>query len=60
VARDAGYRKLVVQVRASNAHARGYYRGLGFAECGRLTRQVIIDDEEDDEIVMELFLSRDD
>lgn len=60
VARDAGYRKLVVQVRASNAHARGYYRGLGFAECGRLTRQVIIDDQEDDEIVMELFLSRED
>jgi ribosomal protein S18 acetylase RimI-like enzyme len=56
VAREAGYRKLVVQVRASNAHARGYYRGLGFAECGRLTRQVVIDGLEDDEIIMELFL----
>ena len=43
-----------------NAHARGYYRGLGFAECGRLTRQVIIDDQEDHDKVMELFLSRED
>jgi ribosomal protein S18 acetylase RimI-like enzyme len=56
VARNAGYRKLVVQVRASNTRATAYYRGLGFAECGRLTRQVVIDGQEDDEIVMELFL----
>jgi putative acetyltransferase len=56
VARTAAYRKLVVQVRASNAHARAYYRGLGFAECGRLTRQVVIDGRDDDEVIMELFL----
>ncbi len=55
-ARGAGYRKLLVQVRASNAHALSYYRGLGFAECGRLARQVVIDGHEDDEILMELFL----
>ena len=60
VARDAGYQKLVVQVRASNARARSYYRGLGFAECGRLTRHIVIDGQEDDEIVMELFLHRED
>jgi len=55
-ARAAGFRKLVVQVRASNLHAQAFYRGLGFDECGRLTRQVVIDGQEDDEIVMEFFL----
>ena len=55
-ARSAGYRKLIVQVRASNLPAQGFYRGLGFTECGRLARQVIIDGQEDDEILMELFL----
>jgi RimJ/RimL family protein N-acetyltransferase len=52
----AGYRKLVIQVRASNAAARTYYRGLGFAECGRLGAQVIVDGTVDDEVLMELFL----
>jgi ribosomal protein S18 acetylase RimI-like enzyme len=55
-ARGAGYRKLVIQVRASNAAAHAFYRRLGFADCGRLTRQVIIDGVEDDEVLMELFL----
>jgi ribosomal protein S18 acetylase RimI-like enzyme len=56
-AREAGYRKLAIQVRASNTAAQGYYRRLGFHECGRLTRQVIIDGFEDDEILMEFFLN---
>lgn len=55
-ARDAGYRKLVIQVRGSNAAAQSFYRSIGFAGCGRLTRQVIIDGVEDDEVLMELFL----
>jgi L-amino acid N-acyltransferase YncA len=55
-AREAKYQKLVVQVRATNAHARAFYRGLGFAECGRLSRQVVIDGTPDDEILMELFV----
>lgn len=55
-ARDAHYRKLVVQVRGINAHAQSFYQRLGFAECGRLSRQVVIDGREDDEILMELFL----
>lgn len=55
---DAGYRKLVIQVRASNRVAQSYYRGLGFRECGRLTGQVLLDDVEDDEILMECFLQR--
>lgn len=55
-ARDAGYRKLVIQVRASNVPARRFYARLGFEECGRLTRQVCIDGQDDDEVLMELFL----
>ena len=55
-ARAAQYRKLVVQVRSTNSHAQYFYRRLGFAECGRLSRQVMIDGSEDDEILMELFL----
>jgi phosphinothricin acetyltransferase len=54
-ARAVGYRKLVIQVRNSNLRAQAFYRGLGFRECGRLTRQVVIDGLEDDEILMELF-----
>jgi ribosomal protein S18 acetylase RimI-like enzyme len=55
-ARDAGYRKLVIQVRGTNEDAQGFYRTLGFRECGRLGRQVVIDGVEDDELLMELFL----
>lgn len=55
-ARDSQYQKLLVQVRRTNAHAQSFYRGLGFAECGLLSRQVIIDGRPDDEILMELFL----
>jgi ribosomal protein S18 acetylase RimI-like enzyme len=55
-AREAAYQKLVVQVRATNAHAQAFYRSLGFAECGRLSRQVVIDGTPDDEVLMELFL----
>jgi ribosomal protein S18 acetylase RimI-like enzyme len=54
---EAGYVKIVIQVRGSNASARRFYRKLGFRECGRLSRQVRIDGAEDDEILMELFLS---
>jgi GNAT superfamily N-acetyltransferase len=56
-AREAGYRKLAIQVRASNTVAQAFYRTLGFRECGRLTRQVIIDGVEDDEVLMEYFCS---
>jgi ribosomal protein S18 acetylase RimI-like enzyme len=55
-ARDARYQKLVVQVRGTNAHAQSFYRRLGFVDCGRLSRQVMIDGGHDDEILMELFL----
>jgi ribosomal protein S18 acetylase RimI-like enzyme len=55
-ARDAGYRKLVIQVRVPNTAAQAFYRRLGFQECGRLARQVRIDGVEDDEVLMEFFV----
>lgn len=55
-ARDAGYEKLVIFVRGTNSSAQGFYRGLGFRECGRLHRQVKIAGDYDDEVLMELSL----
>jgi phosphinothricin acetyltransferase len=55
-AREAGYRKLAIQVRGTNTRAQRFYFGIGFRECGRLTRQVVIDGKEDDEVLMELFV----
>jgi L-amino acid N-acyltransferase YncA len=55
-AMSAGYRKMVIQVRASNASALSFYQRLGFRECGRLRDQVVIDGKDDDEVVLELFL----
>jgi ribosomal protein S18 acetylase RimI-like enzyme len=54
-AQECSYRKAVIQVRGTNVAAQGFYRGIGFRECGRLTRQVVIDGVEDDEVVMEYF-----
>ena len=55
-AREAEYQKLAIQVRASNTAAQSFHRRLGFQECGRVTRQVMIDGVEDDEVLMEFFL----
>jgi len=55
-AREHGYRKVVIQVRWTNAGARAFYGRLGFRECGRLTRQVVMDGVEEDEVLMECFL----
>jgi RimJ/RimL family protein N-acetyltransferase len=54
-AEAAGYRKLVIQVRASNQAAQRFYGQLGFTECGRLRAQVLIDGQMDDEVVLEFF-----
>ena len=56
-AREAGFLKLAIQVRASNSPAQRFYRKLGFKECGRLTRHVIIDGVAEDEVLMEFFLA---
>ena len=45
----------MIQVRASNMSAQSFYRKLGFIACGRLSRQVMIDEQEDDEIILEFF-----
>jgi ribosomal protein S18 acetylase RimI-like enzyme len=55
-AREASYRKLAIQVRGTNVRAQAFYRSIGFRECGRLGRQVVIDGTEDDEVLMELFV----
>jgi ribosomal-protein-alanine N-acetyltransferase len=55
-ARERGFRKFVIQVRSSNTVAQHFYERLGFRACGRLTSQVRIGEQEDDEIIMELFL----
>ena len=55
---SAGYRKAVITVRGSNASALSFYRGLGFIECGRLSKQVVLDGVEDDEVLLEMFLFR--
>ncbi len=55
-AREHAYEKLVIFVRASNTSAQAFYRALGFQACGRFARQVKIDGQYDDEILMEKFL----
>jgi RimJ/RimL family protein N-acetyltransferase len=51
-----GYRKFVIQVRGGNMGAQAFYGRLGFRECGRLSRQVIVDGCEEDEVLMEYFV----
>lgn len=53
-----GYRKFVIQVRATNAAALAYYQSLGFTVCGRYTRHVVIDGVEEDEVLLELHLAQ--
>lgn len=55
-ARASGYEKIVLFVRASNTNAQLFYTNLGFKPCGKFARQVKIDGQYDDEILMELFL----
>ena len=55
-ARRCGYEKILIYVRASNEGALRFYKGLGFVEIGRASRQVKIDGQYDDEIFLEHFL----
>jgi len=55
-ARANSYEKVVIYVRAGNAGAQAFYRGLGFVPRGVLERQVKIDGQYEDEVFMELFL----
>ncbi len=55
-AQEKGYEKVVIYVRAGNKAAQEFYQNLGFVPKGTLEKQVKIDGEYDDEIVMEMFL----
>jgi ribosomal protein S18 acetylase RimI-like enzyme len=55
-AQTTGYRKILIQVRASNEGAQSFYKKLGFEECGRLRDQVLIAGVADDEILFEYFI----
>jgi dephospho-CoA kinase len=55
-AREAGFQKIVIQVRADNPDAQGFYTRLGFNLCGRLAKQALFDGQYVDELLYELFL----
>lgn len=55
-ARQVGFAKFVVAVRADNPGAQAFYRALGFQPCGRLTRQAFVDGRYVDELLFEMFL----
>jgi ribosomal protein S18 acetylase RimI-like enzyme len=55
-ARQQGYEKAIVYVRASNSGGQAYYRRVGFVPKAILERQVKIDGTYDDEVVMEFFI----
>jgi L-amino acid N-acyltransferase YncA len=55
-ARQEGYEKAVVYVRASNSGGQAFYRRVGFVPKAILERQVKIDGTYDDEVLMELFI----
>jgi ribosomal-protein-alanine N-acetyltransferase len=52
----AGVSEVILEVRASNAAAVGFYRALGFAENGRRARYYA--DPEEDALLMRLGLER--
>ena len=56
-AREQGYEKFVIQVLASNARARRFYRGLGFRDIGIARRHVRLGDDMHDEVYMEVQTS---
>jgi len=55
-ARELGFSKLVITVRADNPGAQAFYGAQGFKPCGRLTRQAFVDGRWVDELLYELFL----
>jgi RimJ/RimL family protein N-acetyltransferase len=55
-AKDAGFEKIVVWVFEDNIQGLRFYEKLGFRRVGKWTKQVKIDDEYHDEILLEKFL----
>jgi GNAT superfamily N-acetyltransferase len=58
-ARQRGYEKIMLSVRAGNASAIEFYREMGFAPKLVLERQVKIEGEYDDQVLMERFIALD-
>ncbi len=56
-ARELGFSKLVISVRAENPAAQAFYTRLGFQPCGRLSKQAFVDGRYVDELLFELFLN---
>jgi len=57
LARERGYEKIVLYVRAGNTSAIAFYREMGFVPKLVLERQIKIEGEYDDEVLMELFIA---
>lgn len=55
-ARNNGYEKFVIYIRAKNTNAIDFYKELGFIQKGILSQQVKINNQYEDEIFMEMFL----
>ena len=56
-ARQRGYEKLMLSVRAGNASALDFYRQMGFVAKLVLERQVKIEGQYDDQVLMERFIA---
>ena len=55
-ARELGFNKLAISVRADNRAAQAFYARLGFQPCGRLSQQAFVDGRYVDELMYEFFL----
>jgi len=55
-AREQGYEKIVIYVRASNSVAQGFYRKMGLIPKMMIERQVKIGGTYDDQVWMEMFI----
>ncbi len=55
-AKEAGYHKICLDVRADNERAIRLYKRFGFAQCGLRREQLFINGEYYDEMMMELML----
>ena len=55
-AKEAGYHKICLDVRADNERAVRLYKRFGFAQCGLRREQLFINGEYYDEMMMELML----
>ena len=56
-AREHGYEKIVVYVRAGNPVAQAFYREMGLVPKMMLERQIKINNRYDDEVMMEMFIT---